>query len=118
MAAVGTREEVLASAGGDVPVVDIGKNVAYPGFIDAHAHWIGDREYYGVGSPAEAMDLAVTRGWTSISEQWVNQERIDELERPGCRRRPAASRRRLPRSQLRQGVPRRLVRRSEAGHRR
>ena len=78
--AVGTREEVLASAGGDVPVVDIGKNVAYPGFIDAHAHWIGDREYYGVGSPAEAMDLAVTRGWTSISEQWVNQERIDELE--------------------------------------
>ena len=78
--AVGTREEVLASAGGDVPVVDIGNNVAYPGFIDAHAHWIGDREYYGVGSPAEAMDLAVTRGWTSISEQWVNQERIDELE--------------------------------------
>ena len=33
-----------------------------------------------MGSPAEAMDLAVTRGWTSISEQWVNQERIDELE--------------------------------------
>ena len=26
------------------------------------------------------MDLAVTRGWTSISEQWVNQERLDELE--------------------------------------
>ena len=80
VAAVGTREEVLASAGDDVPVVDIGENVAYPGFIDAHAHWIGDREYYGVGSPAEAMDLAVTRGWTSISEQWVNQERIDELD--------------------------------------
>jgi hypothetical protein len=78
--AVGTRDEVLAGAGGDVPVVDIGKNIAYPGFIDAHAHWIGDREYYRVGSPAEAMDLAVTRGWTSISEQWVNQERIDELE--------------------------------------
>ena len=77
--AVGTRDEVLASAGGDVPVVDIGKNVAYPGFIDAHAHWIGDREIYGVGSAAEAMDLAVTRGWTSISEQWVNQERLDEL---------------------------------------
>ena len=25
--------------------------------------------------------LAVRRGWTSISEQWVNQERIDELTR-------------------------------------
>ena len=79
--AVGTRDEVLATAGDDVPVMDIGQNVAYPGFIDAHAHWIGDREYYSVETPAEAMDLAVTRGWTSISEQWVNQERIDELNR-------------------------------------
>ena len=26
------------------------------------------------------MDAAVSRGWTSISEQWVNPERLDELE--------------------------------------
>jgi predicted amidohydrolase YtcJ len=77
--AVGTRDEVLAVAGADVPVVDIGENVAYPGFIDAHAHWIGDRNYYRLDTPAEAMDLALTRGWTSISEQWVNQEKLDEL---------------------------------------
>ena len=77
--AVGEREDVLLAAGDAVPVIDIGTNVAYPGFIDAHAHWIGDREYYSVESPAEAMDLAVTRGWTSISEQWVNRERLDEL---------------------------------------
>jgi predicted amidohydrolase YtcJ len=77
--AVGTRDEVLAGAGADVPVIDIGENVAYPGFIDAHAHWIGDRNYYGVETAAEAMDLPIKRGWTSISEQWVNQERIDEL---------------------------------------
>ena len=80
VAAVGTRDEVLALAGDEVPVMDIGENVAYPGFIDAHAHWIGDREYYDIGSPAEAMDAALTRGWTSISEQWVNPERLDELE--------------------------------------
>ena len=77
---IGTREEVLALAGDDVQTIDIGSNVAYPGFIDAHSHWIGDRDYYGADSPAEAMDEAITRGWTSISEQWVNQERIDELE--------------------------------------
>ena len=77
---VGTRDEVMALAGEDVPVVDIGSNVAYPGFIDAHAHWIGDRDYYGIDSPEEAMEAALTRGWTSISEQWVNQERLDELE--------------------------------------
>ena len=78
--AVGTRDEVLAVAPSDVPVVDIGDNVAYPGFVDAHAHWIGDREYYGIETPAEAMDLALARGWTSISEQWVNPERLKELE--------------------------------------
>jgi predicted amidohydrolase YtcJ len=79
VAAVGTRAEVLALAGGDFRVVDIGPNVAYPGFIDAHAHWIGDRETYGLKSAASAMDAALTRGWTSISEQWVNQERLHEL---------------------------------------
>ena len=26
------------------------------------------------------MEAAVTRGWTSISEQWVNPERLDEFE--------------------------------------
>jgi predicted amidohydrolase YtcJ len=79
VAAVGTREDVLAVAGDQAKIVELGTNVAYPGFIDAHAHWIGDREYYGVDSPADAMELAVTRGWTTISEQWVNPERLDEL---------------------------------------
>lgn len=77
--AIGSRDEVLALAGNEVPVIDIGSNVAYPGFIDAHAHWIGDREYYDIATPAEAMDEALSRGWTSISEQWVNPERLDEL---------------------------------------
>jgi predicted amidohydrolase YtcJ len=77
--AIGTRDEVLARADDQLPVIDIGQNVAYPGFIDAHAHWIGDREYYRVESPAEAMDAAARRGWTSISEQWVNPERLEEL---------------------------------------
>ncbi len=77
---VGSRDEVMALADEAVPVVDIGDNVAYPGFIDAHAHWIGDRDYYDIGSPEEAMDEAVRHGWTTISEQWVDQERINELE--------------------------------------
>ena len=80
VACIGTRDEVLAMAGEEIPVVDIGENVAYPGFIDAHAHWIGDREYYEVGTAEEAMDAAISRGWTSISEQWVNPERLTELE--------------------------------------
>ena len=78
--AVGSRDAVLALAGDEVPIIDIGQNMAYPGFIDAHAHWIGDRDYYGLDSPAAAMEAALTRGWASISEQWVNPERLDELE--------------------------------------
>ncbi len=77
---VGTRDEVLAMAEKEVQVVDIGANVAYPGFIDAHSHWIGDREYYSIDSAEEAIDAAISRGWTSISEQWVNPERLAELE--------------------------------------
>jgi hypothetical protein len=81
VAAVGTRDEVLTTAGDGVTVVDIGESVAYPGFVDAHAHWIGDREYYAIDTAAAAIDAALARGWTSISEQWVNPERLDELTR-------------------------------------
>ena len=77
---LGSRDEVLAIASDDIPIMDIGPSVAYPGFIDAHAHWIGDRDYYGVESAATAMDEALQRGWTSISEQWVNRDRLAELE--------------------------------------
>ena len=80
VAAVGNRDEVLALAGEHVPVMDIGRDVAYPEFIDAHAHWIGDRDHYGLRTAADAMDAALSRGWTSISEQWVNPERLEELE--------------------------------------
>jgi predicted amidohydrolase YtcJ len=79
VAAVGSRAEVLALAGDQIPVVDIGDNVAYPGFIDAHAHWIGDRDYYELDTPAEAIDAAIARGWTSVSEQWIDPEKLDLL---------------------------------------
>jgi predicted amidohydrolase YtcJ len=80
VAAVGTRAEIVALAAAGTPVIDIGQNVAYPGFIDPHAHWIGDRANYGAASTQEAMHEALVRGWTSISEQWVDQGRLSELE--------------------------------------
>jgi predicted amidohydrolase YtcJ len=80
VAAIGRRDDVLALACEGVAVVELGDNVAYPGFIDAHAHWVGDRDYYDIGSPAEAMEEALRHGWTTISEQWVNDERLAELE--------------------------------------
>jgi predicted amidohydrolase YtcJ len=77
--AMGDMDSVTSYAGPSTPVIDLGANVAYPGFVDAHAHWIGDRQHYGVGTPEEAIDLALSHGWTSIAELWVDRERLDEL---------------------------------------
>lgn len=79
VACVGSRDEVLARAGREMPVLDIGQNVAYPGFIDAHAHWVHSRSLAGIDSAEEAMDAALRRGWTSISEQMVGRDGLDEL---------------------------------------
>ena len=78
--AVGTRDEVLALAGDEVPVMDIGENVAYPDSSMPTPTGSATASTTTSASPAEAMDAALTRGWTSISEQWVNPERLDELE--------------------------------------
>ena len=78
--AVGDRETVLALADDATRVVELGDNVAYPGFIDAHAHWIGDRGVMGVDDAGAAIDAALARGWTSISEEWVDEDRLRELE--------------------------------------
>ena len=80
VAAIGSRADVGEAAPPGTKVIELGSNVAYPGFIDAHAHWIGDRNYYGIETPAEAMAAAAARGWTSISEQWVDGEKLEELE--------------------------------------
>jgi predicted amidohydrolase YtcJ len=75
----GDRATVMAAAGANARVIDLGDNVLYPGFIDAHSHWIGDRAEMGLDEPAEAIDAALARGWTSIAELFVNEERMREL---------------------------------------
>ena len=76
--AVGTDEDVLALRKDPTRVVDLGGRTVLPGFIDSHAHWIGDGSR--VGHNAEtAMDAAARAGWTSINEQFVDQERLEDL---------------------------------------
>lgn len=77
--AVGGDDDVLALAGPGTTLVDLDGLTVTPGFIDSHAHWIGDRELYGVSSAADAIELALEGGWTSLNEQFVNQDRLDEL---------------------------------------
>ena len=77
---VGTRDEVLARADDEVPIVDIGQTWRIPGSSTPTPTGSETASYYGIDSAEEAMDAALSRGWTSISEQWVNPERLDELE--------------------------------------
>ncbi|MFQ5552799.1 MAG: amidohydrolase [Thermoplasmata archaeon] len=79
IAAVGTNEEALALRTDRTLIVDLAGRTLLPGFIDSHAHRIGDRERVEVPSAQEAIQEALENGWTSISELFVNQERLDEL---------------------------------------
>ena len=77
--AVGSDAEVLPLAGPGTTIVDLDGLTVTPGFIDSHAHWIGDRGLYGVSTPQQAIQRALEAGWTSINEMFVNQDRLDEL---------------------------------------
>jgi hypothetical protein len=77
--AVGTEAEVLAAAGSTATIVDVGGRILMPGFNDAHCHRIGDRDISGYASAEAAIEDALAGGWTSISELFVSQERLDEL---------------------------------------
>ena len=77
--AVGSEADVLAAAPPGATVVDLGDRVLLPGFNDAHCHRLGDRGYIGIDSAEEVIEDALAGGWTSITELFVNQERLDEL---------------------------------------
>jgi predicted amidohydrolase YtcJ len=77
--AVGDNERVLALRRRATRVVDLAGRTVLPGFIDSHAHWIGDGPVLGYG-PEQAIDAALRRGWTSINEQFVDQRRLADLQ--------------------------------------
>ena len=77
--AVGTDEEVLALRTDRTVAVDLAGRTLLPGFIDSHAHWIGDRALVGHETAGEAIEAALEEGWTSVSELFVNEERLRGL---------------------------------------
>jgi predicted amidohydrolase YtcJ len=77
--AVGREAEVKAVASPEVTIVDLGGRVLLPGFNDAHCHRIGDRAVTGYATAEAGIADALASGWTSISEMFVDQDRLDEL---------------------------------------
>ena len=77
--AIGDETSVMAHAGADTTVVDLEGRAILPGFNDAHCHRLGDREMWGFSSAEEAIAETLANGFTSISELFVNEERLEEL---------------------------------------
>jgi predicted amidohydrolase YtcJ len=77
--AVGNENDILAMAGSDTQFIDLEGRTLLPGFIDAHSHHIGDRSYVNQSTSDEVIESVLSSGWTSISELFVNQERLDGL---------------------------------------
>jgi predicted amidohydrolase YtcJ len=77
--AVVSDAEILALQGPQTEVVDLGGRTLLPGFIDSHSHWIGDAALGGFQRKTDVIQYAIEQGWTSISELFVNQERLAEL---------------------------------------
>jgi predicted amidohydrolase YtcJ len=77
--AIGDEEDILAMAGENTDIIDLEGRTLLPGFIDSHGHHIGDRSIAGQSTAEEVIDSVLSSGWTSISELFVNQNRLDEL---------------------------------------
>lgn len=58
--AVGSRSDIVAMAGPDTHIVELGHHVAYPGFIDAHLH------VAGIGSALKSVDLTQASSYSDI----------------------------------------------------
>jgi hypothetical protein len=76
---VGSEAEVMKSRGEGTKLVDLQGMTLTPGFIDSHAHRIGDRWHFGNVSAEEMMAKALSQGWTSIHELFVFDQRLNEL---------------------------------------
>ena len=77
--AIGDENEILAMAGSNTHIINLEGRTLLPGFIDSHSHHLGDRNLVNQSTPEEVIESVLSSGWTSISELFVNQDRLDEL---------------------------------------
>ncbi len=77
--AVGSTSEILAMARANTSIIDLDGRTLLPGFIDSHCHDMGDRNLTNQTTPEEVIEHLLSSGWTSISELFVSQDRLDNL---------------------------------------
>jgi len=70
--AVGDEEDVRAYIGPDTEVLDLQGGTAYPGFIDAHAHFLS------VGAARLQLDLRTAESWAEIVDMVAAEAAVTE----------------------------------------
>jgi len=78
--AVGSDEEILALAGPATEIVDLEGHALLPGFVDAHTHILNDAEYQLELTLAEAQDLALENGITTLANMYVEEWFLQQLQ--------------------------------------
>ncbi len=79
--AVGRNEQILALKGPTTRLFDLSGMALFPGFIDSHAHRIGDRNLYGGTTTIDdVLSKTLAEGWTGINELFVTDARLAELQ--------------------------------------
>ena len=78
--AVGNENEAFRYADSTTQLINMRGATVVPGFIDSHSHWIGDRGLTNTTELTDVIDSLISYGWTSISELFVNQDRLNELQ--------------------------------------
>ena len=83
---VGSDEEILAFSGEDTSVIDLEGRTMLPGFNDSHSHLLSSFEMIGLPSMEAAIQEALKFGYTSISEMFADEGRLNafiDLDRSG-----------------------------------
>jgi predicted amidohydrolase YtcJ len=84
--AVGGDDQILAMAGEETHMVDLGGKTLMPGFVDAHTHILNDAEHLLGLTLDEAQDLALENGITTLANMFVQEwflQDLQNLERAG-----------------------------------
>ncbi|MHA2021904.1 MAG: amidohydrolase [Candidatus Thorarchaeota archaeon] len=80
--AIGDESDILAMAGRNTRFIDLEGRTLLPGFIDSHAHYVqgwSEGGFSMFSTPDEAVDFALSCGWTSYSSMCVNPDRLEQL---------------------------------------
>jgi predicted amidohydrolase YtcJ len=84
--AVGDDAQILALAGAETHVVDLGGKTLMPGFVDPHTHLLNDAEHTLNITLDEAQDRALENGITTLANMFVQDwflKDLQDIERSG-----------------------------------